>query len=202
MSAAASKWFRERKEWHKNIIHQRISAQRAIFDTEKFASAKSGREIIEKFIRPEFAEMLSDPTRKRLLLEVVLGLTFRARHPACSKEIDAAFEEYSQDTFDKYPATFNCIMTAMFYFYVPFCKKVLLNDKECKILGSGFSDQRSNLNDEKYVQSALLCARLATRDEGMRNIMELFKAYGLWNGQTVFIHPSKDVTTEIPMCLV
>jgi hypothetical protein len=75
------------------------------------------------------------------------------------------------------------------------------NGQTRKFLGRSFDAQRSNLNDEKYVQSALLCSRLATRDEGMRNVMELIKMCGLWNGQVVFIDPKKDVTAEIPRCL-
>ena len=137
--------------------------------------------------------MLSDPSRKRKLLEGVLGLTFRTRHPECSGKIDAAFDNYSLENSDRYHATFNCIMSAMFYYYAPLCK-IAGTDK---IIGRGFKHQKSNLNDEKYVQSALLCARLATRDEGMLNIMELFRASGLWEGQTFFIDPKKDLVTEI-----
>jgi hypothetical protein len=200
--AGLRKWVKERKELHKTIIRQRVSEHVGIFDTKTSAAIRSEREFGEHFMRPKFLAILSDPTRKRSLLEGVFGLTFRTRHPDCSNEIDAAFEEYSQDTFDRYPVTFNCIMAVMFYLHAPLCKIVHPNGKECKILGRSPRDQQSNLNDEKYVQSALLCARLATRDRGMRNIMELFKACGLWNGETVFIDPRRDVTVEIPTCLV
>ncbi|HEX3719665.1 MAG TPA: hypothetical protein VH595_17070 [Verrucomicrobiae bacterium] len=198
--ARLKKWFKDRKELQKSIIRQRVSEHAHILKTEAFAPVKSGRDFFEKFIRPKFAQMLSDPDRKRKLLEGVLGFTFRARHPDCSQEIDAAFEAYSPDTFDRYSATLNCIMGAMFYFYAPLCKMVGPSGETRKLLGRSFDAQRSNLNDEKYVQSALLCSRLATRDEGMRNVMELFKACGLWNGQMVFVDPKKDVTTEIPRC--
>jgi hypothetical protein len=93
-------------------------------------------------------------------------------------------------------------MGAMFYFYAPLCKIVLPDGKDRKILGRSFNDQRSNLNDEKYVQSALLCSRFVTRDEGMRNMMELIKACGLWNGQTVFVDPRENVVAEILKCPV
>ena len=199
---ALKKWFSDRKALHEKVIRQRVAEHARIVKADAFASVKSEREFFEKFIRPKFTEALSDPPRKRRLLEGVLGLTFRARHPECAIEIDAAFEEYSPETFDKYSATLNCIMGAMFYFYAPLCKIVLPDGKVRKILGRSFDAQKSNLNDEKYVQSALLCSRLATRDEGMRNIMELFKACGLWNGRTVFIDPRKDTTAEIPGCLV
>ncbi len=200
--AALKKWFRDRKELHEKTIRQRVAEHARILNADKFASVSSEREFFEKFIRPKFAGALSDSIRKRLLLEGVLGLTFRARHPACANEIDAAFEGYSPETFDKYSATLNCIMGAMFYFYAPLCKLVLPNGEVRKILGRKFGAQKSNLNDEKYVQSALLCSRLATRDEGMRNMMELIKACGLWNGQTIFVDPKKDVTAEILKCPV
>jgi hypothetical protein len=194
---ALKKWFLERKELHRNIIRQRVAEHARILNADKFAPVRSEREFFEKFIRPKFAGALSDSIRKRLLLEGVLGLTFRARHPDCSKEIDAAFDGYSPDTFDRYEATRHCIMGAMFYFYAPLCKIVFSDGKDRKILGRSFAAQKSNLNDEKYVQSALLCSRLVTRDEGMHNMMELLTACGLWTGQTVFVDPKKDVTAEI-----
>jgi len=148
-------------------------------------------------------EMLSDPIRKRKLLESVLGLAFRKRYPDFSKEIDAAFDGYSLETFDKYHATFNCIMSAMFYFYAPLCAVPQSDGGPRKLLGGGFNKQRSNLNDEKYVQSALLCARLVTRNEGMKNVMELFRACGIWNGDVIFTSPgpSQNLLVELPPAL-
>lgn len=192
---ALAEWVRERRELHKKIIQQRVKEHAGIFDTTVAAHVTNEREFFEKFIRPKFLDMLADSERKRRLLEGVLGMTFRTRHPHRSKEIDAAFEDYSLNSFDRYHATFNCIMSAMFYFYAPLCKIRLPNGEIRKILGRGSGDQRSNLNDEKYVQSALLCARLATRDAGMRNVMELFRAAGLWNGQTIFTRP--DMSQEL-----
>ena len=199
---AVNEWFKERRQLHDEAIRQRLREQSSIIDSKKSACVASEREVFEKFIRPKFLDMLSDPVRKKKLLEGVLGFTFRTRHSGFSQEIDSAFESYSLESFDKYPATLNCMMTAMFYFYAPLCNFILPNGENRKIVGRGFSDQRGNLNDEKYVQSALLCARLATRDEGMRNIMELLRACGLWNGQTVFIDPKKDLADEIPQKLI
>jgi len=196
---ALKKWMHERKELHKKIILQRAQDHTQILNPNEAAQIASEEEFFGKFIRPKFEEMLSDPTRKHELLEGVLGLAFRARYPDCSNEIDAAFESYSLETFDRYHATFNCIMSALFYFYAPLCKIGGTN----KIIGRGFKHQKGNLNDEKYVQSALLCARLATRDEGMRNIMELFRSCGLWNGQTIFTSPgpSQNLSLELPRAL-
>jgi hypothetical protein len=195
--AALKKWFSERKKLHEKAIRQRVAEHSRILKTGVFAPVRSEREFFEEFIRPKFAGALSDPVRKRRLLEGVLGLTFRTRHPDCSQEIDAAFYAYSPETFDSYEATRHCIMGAMFYFYAPLCKMILPDGKARKILGRGFGDQRSNLNDEKYVESALLCSRLVTRDDGMRNVMELLRGCGLWTGQVVFVDPKKDVATEI-----
>lgn len=202
-NSALAKWVKERRELHKKIIAQRIKEHADIFDTRVAAHVTSKREFFEKFIRPKFLDMLADSDRKRRLLEGVLGLTFRTRHPHRSKDIDAAFADYSLDSFDRYHATLNCIMSAMFYFYAPLCKIALPNEETRKTLGRGSSDQRSNLNDEKYVQSALLCSRLATRDEGMRNVMELFRACGLWNGQTIFTRPDSggDLAVQISTAL-
>jgi hypothetical protein len=198
-NAALAKWVKERHEKHKSIVRQRVREHAGILNTNKCARVVNEQDFFAKFIRPKFLEMLSDPTRKRKLLEGVLGLTFRIRHPDCSGKIDAAFDNYSLANFDKYHATLNCIMSAMFYFYAPLCK---IGGTD-KIIGRGFKHQKSNLNDERYVQSALLCARLATRDEGMRNVMELFHPCGLWNGQTVSTSPgpSQNLCSELPCAL-
>lgn len=188
-NAALAEWVKMRHKLHGAAIKQRVQEQTNILVSNQPAAVTSELEFFEKFIRPKFLEMLSDSSRKQKLLEMVLGSTFRARYPECSKEIDATFEDYSLDTFDKYHATLNCIMTSMFYFYAPLCTIPLPNGGTRKLLGGGFNNQKSNLNDEKYVQSALLCARLATCDEGMRNVMGLFRACRLWDGQTIFVHP-------------
>jgi len=192
-------WMKERKELHEKIIRQRVQEHAQILDPNKAAQVANEQEFFGKFIRPKFVEMVSDPARKRKLLEGILGLAFRARHPDCSEQIDAAFENYSMGSFDRYHATFNCIMSAMFYFYAPLCKI----RGTAKIIGRKFGHQRSNLNDEKYVQSALLCARLVTRDEGMRNMMQLFRACGLWNGEIIFTKPgpSQNLLSELSATL-
>ena len=71
--------------------------------------------------------------------------------------------------------------------HAPLCKIGLPEGQAGKIMGRSYTDQRGNLNDEKHVQSALLCGRLATSDKGMRNVMKLFKASDLWKGDIIFI---------------
>ena len=178
--------------------------QAEILPSDKFASVEDGREFFEKSIRRKFAEMLSDPIRKRKLLERELGLAFRATHPEWSKEIDKAFDSYSPETFEKYQAPLMCIIAGMFYFYAPLCKIVPPDggDQAVKILGRGFRDQSNNLADQQYVQSALLCDRLLTRDKGMHNVMKLLKECALWDGVSVFIDPKKDIGIQISKILV
>ena len=138
------------------------------------------------------------------MLEGVLGLTFRANHHGFSKKIDEAFDSYSSETFENYQATLNCIIGAMFYRYAPLCKIVPSGGRNeaIKILGRGFRDQFNNLADERYVQSALLCDRLLTRDEGMHNVMTLLKDCGFWDGISVFIDPKKDMEIQISKALI
>lgn len=201
-NAALNRWVKERKELHEKITCQRVHEQAQILKPDECAQIANETEFIEKLIRPKFVEILSEPARKRKLLDGIFGLAFRTRHPKCSKEIDAAFESYSLESIDQYHATFNCIMSAMFYFYAPLCAIPLPDGGPRKLLKGG-KRQKSNFSDEKYVQSALLCARLATRDEGMRNVMELFRACGLWNGEIIFTNPgsSQNLSSELPGAL-
>lgn len=196
-------WVTERSRQTESIIRQRVKEYADILPTEKFAPFKNGREFFE-LIRVKFVEMLDNSSRKRKMLEGVLGLTFRANHPGSSKEIDKAFDSYSAATFEKYQATLNCIIGAMFYRYAPLCKIVPTGDRNeaTKILGRGFRPQFNNLADERYVQSALLCDRLLTRDEGMHNAMTLLKDCGFWDGIPIFIDPKKDLESQIPQNLV
>ena len=71
-----------------------------------------------------------------------------------------------------------------------------------KILGRKFSEQRNNLEDQKYVVSARMCKRLLTRDEGMSNVMRVLKECGLWNGEAVFLNPLQPLSAQIPSLLI
>jgi hypothetical protein len=196
--AALANWVRDRKNLADSIVRQRVKEHATIMKPKAFAAIKDRRELFESLILPKFMEMLAVPDRKRRLLEGVFGLAFRRRHPDWAADIDRAFECYSLDTYDKFHVTYICIMTAMFYYYAPLCKIVAAEGEEPKkILGRSYKDQRSNLYDEKYVQSALLCERLLTRDKGMRNIMSLFTDERLWNGACVFFEPGTSVIAQL-----
>jgi hypothetical protein len=197
-------WVNERIELTKNDTCQRVKNYAEILPTEKSALVMNGKDFFKRFIRPKFVDLLADPIRKRKMLEGELGLSFRANHPECSNEIDKAFEAYSSDTFVKYQKTLNCIIGAMFYFYAPLCKIVSPNDgnQPIKILGRGKGDQSNNLADLRYVQTALMCDRLLTRDRGMHNVMTLLQDSEFWDGKSVFIDPKKDLQVQITQGLV
>jgi len=196
-------WVTERAKVNKTNVSQRVKMHAGILPPDKFVPVKSGRYFFEQLIRPKFVEMISDPERKRLLLERELGLSFRANHPEKAAEIDKAFDAYSPETFEKYQATLVCIIAAMVYFYAPLCKFGRRGDNNAiKIIGRGNRDQSNNISDEKYVQSALLCERLLTRDQGMHNVMELLTDCGFWKGTSVFINPKKDTMDQISHALV
>jgi len=198
------KWMEDRASQRKTNIRHRVEMFAAIQETDQFESVENGRDFFERFIRGRFVEMLSDPVRKRDLLERELGLAFRGTHPEWSKEIDEAFSSYSKETFADFQATLMCLIAGMFYFYAPLCKLVSRDNgnRPLKILGRGFRDQFNNLADQRYVQSALLCDRLLTRDEEMHNVMELLRDSGFWDGVSVFIDPKEDVGIQIPRDLL
>ena len=61
-------WVKGRLVGTQAIIRQRVKEYSNILSTDKFASVKNGRDFFE-FIRVKFVDMLTDPSRKRKLLE-------------------------------------------------------------------------------------------------------------------------------------
>lgn len=168
-----------------------------------FVVATSEKEFFQRTVMREFVLALHEPTKKKELLETILGKNFRTRHQECVNEIEEAFSKYSLETFALFPVVRNCLTVRLAYFFGPSVRIQTPTDSEPQIiLKSDRRDQDNNVADEQYVITALMCDRLLTRDKGMRNIANIFQANGLWKGQTIFIDPGIGLDGQIPELLV
>jgi hypothetical protein len=137
------------------------------------------------------------------ILGKLLGWQFRNRHPNFKKRIEKGFSNYTKVNFKQFPATFYYLTTDMLYCYTPLCRiQKSPTATSRKIVGRKLSEQRNNLEDQKYVVSARMCKRLLTRDEGMNNMMQVLKECRLWIGEVVFIDPRKPLSVQIPSLLI
>ncbi|HEV2691320.1 MAG TPA: hypothetical protein VG347_00330 [Verrucomicrobiae bacterium] len=198
-----SRWLEENWKAKKLAIDERVAEQRSLLPAGSFATISSEEDLFQKFIRRKFMETLESPERIKQLLENWLGNQFRHRHTNYKRRIEKAFGRFNKETFRKYPVTLSYILTSMFYFYAPLFRIQNSSEQEKrKIIGSAKNEQRNNITDQQYVVSALLCDRLLTSDEGMYNMMNIFKRAGFWTGETVFIDLHKDLSLQIPKLLI
>lgn len=194
---------RDRQRIKELLLRERMAEQEKALAFGTFCYVGSENEFFNKYIRQKFTDILNSPERTKALLEKVLGHHFRERFPKSQGEIDAAFQSYTADNFINYPITLHCIMAAMFYFYAPLFRIGKKGDPRArKLIGRGRSAQRNNPEDEKYVATALNCSRLLTRDEGMNNIMNAFKAIGFWKGEVVYLNPRDSFASQVPSRLI
>jgi hypothetical protein len=198
-----SKFLDQRRQIKERIIRERIQFQNSILPVGKFLTVKTRRELFQGYVKPLFTQILSTTQGSKGILEKLLGWQFRNRRPNFKRRIEKAFLSYSQETFRQYPATYYYLTTDMFYSYAPLCR-LQKNSKATpqKIIGRKLSEQRNNLEDQKYVMAARMCKRLLTRDEGMSNMMRTIKECGLWNGEVIFLNPRQHLNAQIPNLLI
>jgi len=188
---------KERKNQKDIITKQIITEQRKILNVNQCIPLKNKNDFFSKLVQPEFENIISDQEKKKRLLDRDLRRQFIFTHQEHKKEIDDAFTKYTLQTYKRYSATYCCLIVPMFYIYAPLIKIDSPNSPLRKILKRDYQGQKNNLNDEKYIQSALLCDCIATRDRGMMSIMDLFKVSGLWKGEILFIDPQKDLECQM-----
>ena len=200
---ALSAWLEQRRQIKERIIHERMQFQSSILPTGKFIALKSENELFQEYVWKLFAEIMDSKAGGKHILERLLGWQFRNRHSNFKKRIEKGFSKYTKATFKQFPATFYYLTTDMFYCYTPLCRiQKVPTAIPKKILGRKLSEQRNNLEDQKYVVSARMCKCLLTRDEGMSNMMQVLKECGLWNGEAIFLDPRQSLSVQIPSLLV
>lgn len=194
-------WLRQTRERRKWIVTDRLRQQRDRLSADDAFLLPSPGKLLTDVVWPTLVGILSEPAEKAALLDGVLGQGFRYRNPEAGPQIDAAFARYTAKTFDHYPISTKCVLTALVYFYAPMSKIATSGGEPRKLLSRTKQGQQNNLADEKYIQSALLVAGLLTRDEGMRSVMDVFSEAGCWRGKTVFIDPKQNVATALEVAL-
>ncbi len=150
-------------------------------------------------IHPFFRAKLNDPSARRGMLEAYFGKRLRQSHPDLNAKIDAAFDAYRPDIADRFPLTTAWLIVHLAYMRAPLVKIGLARQRKslpCLIRrGKG---QINNDSDEKYVVAGMMCDRILTCDEGMKNMVEAVRAGGYWPGEVVYFHPEEDLLAQIP----
>ena len=73
-------------------------------------------------LRNQFVKILKHPERRIELLEVVLGETFRFRHPDSIPKVNAAFARFTHETFTQYYVSAAVLIVRLAYMYAPLVK--------------------------------------------------------------------------------
>lgn len=191
-------WVTQRKREKEETARKWKAAQDRLLPSSKRMTVSSEEEFFNRTAKHEFRLALHTPSRRLEMLETILGGKFRRRHHHDADRIDGAFKAYSPDNFKKYPHTLNCLTARLAYFFAPLVAVKRQGEAQAKyLLKRGQKHQRNNVEDEQYLISALVCARLLTRDEGLANMGRTFSLAKAWNGETRLVNPNRPVESEI-----
>jgi len=192
-------WAQGRKGDRKAVIKQWKNLQQIISPPGGYRIVAGEKEFYQK-IFGEFLNIVKNPHVKMEYLEVVLGERFRKRHPASASEIEKAFKEYDDKNCSSFHVTRICLMLRLIYILAPIIRIQNASNQNLRpILNAG--NQINNFADEQYVACALLCDRLLTMDQEMKNVADIFHHAGVWPGQAVFFDPQRPVAAQIQSVL-
>jgi hypothetical protein len=155
--------------------------------------------FMKEEIYPFFWAKLKDPSAKRGMLEAFFGKRLRRSHPELNAKIAAAFDAYRPETANRFPFTTAWLIVHLTYMRAPLVK--IGPDRQRRSLPCLIRRGKGQINDdsdEKYVAVAMMCDRLLTCDEGMKNVAEAIRAGGNWSGEVVYFHPEADLLAQIP----
>lgn len=190
-------WVSKRRADREIIVQTRMAAQNELLPRHERREMSGEAEFWER-LKSQFLKIVKNPERKGELLEVVFGETFRGRHPDSISRIAEAFQVFNENTFINYYVTLSILMVRLAYMYAP-----LVQFKETpgaslrRFIGRSAADQRNNATDEQYIVSAMICSRLLTRDEGMKNVFEMFRLNAFTQCQTVYLDPRGEIMDQI-----
>ncbi len=174
---------REAAEWRKA---QGFPGEQAIIEDDRiFFIVPSEKEFFRRFVTPGFLARDKDPQLWLEMLDKSLGQSMRARYPAEAARIGQALAGLSTERLKACPATFNIIVSKLYYFWAPLVRIGTHPNNARRLLRRGERQQRGNIHDERYVAAAMLCNSLLTCDEDMENAANCLVRCGLWTGKVV-----------------
>lgn len=138
-----------------------------------------------------FLEMsLSNPNRKRVILESCLGQIWKRWHVDTTTQIEDAFARLDYQLLLKLPFTYSYLLAELLYDFAPITNVGPLHRKRSnpQVLSG---NQINHEEDQEYVTSALHCDRLLTCDAGMHRMADVFQQAGLWKGACILIPPNE-----------
>jgi hypothetical protein len=191
------KWATERRAGRESTVQTRMSAQDTLLPRAERRDMADEKEFWIR-LKNLFLKIVQNPERRIELLEVVFGESFRTRHPDSLDAIDAAFARFTDKTFTQYYITLSTLMVRLAYMYAPLVHfKNGPGNTVRRFIGRSAAAQSNNAADEQYIVSAMICNRLLTRDEGMKNVIEMFRLSSFTKCQTLYLDPNGVVADQI-----
>ena len=153
------------------------------------------RQFFEAYLKPGLLFLFRDDKMKQEVMEMFLGGVLRRRHPDKQDAIDAAFSNFTPETFTQFYVTLARLLCHMAYLWGP--TFMLPGHPGPKFL----KEEPNNRYDVDYVASAMVCRRFLTRDEQQARVARIFADSGFWKGKVVFLPPKLDIRTAIHQAL-
>jgi hypothetical protein len=181
------RWAQERRVDREAVVQTRMAAQDKLLPREARREMSNEAEFWNR-LKNQFLKILESKECCAELLEVVLGETFRARHPERGPEIDVGFARFGSETFTRFYVSLSILMVRLAYMYAPLVHfRSGSSNSVWRFIGRSSADQRNNAADEQYIVAAMICNRLVTRDEGMKNVIEIFRLNGFTRCETIYL---------------
>jgi len=192
------RWVEERKKAARTIHDQWKAEQKRMTGWAKKTQLTNESEMFD-VVRLEFLRALLDEETRKTMLEDILGVTFRSRHPDEKDSIDQAFAEFTTQTFSNYYIALACLLARLAYVLAPV---FTLPGPSPHMRVRFLKQELNNVYDAEYVTSALICNRFLTRDEKQARMCRLFELGGFWKGKVVYIPAEQDIRAAFPNALV
>lgn len=195
--AALKRWVEERRQTARVIHKQWKAEQQRLAASAKRTELTSESEMFD-VVRSEFLRALLDETRRKEILEHILGGTFRPRHPDEKDSIDRAFAEFTPQTFTNHYVTLALLQARLAYVLAPV---FTLPGPSPHMKLRFLKQEPNNMYDADYLTSALICNRFLTRDEKQARMCRIFELGGFWKGKVVYIPSGQNICAAIPSAL-
>jgi hypothetical protein len=192
------RWVEERKQ-NARLTHDQWKAEQQRLSASAKRTELTGESEMFDIVRSEFLRALLDEARRKEMLEHILGVTFRRRHPDEKDSIDRAFAELMPQTFTSHYTTLAFLQARLAYVLAPV---FTLPGPSPNMRLRFLKQEPNNVYDAEYVTSALICNRFLTRDEKQARMCRIFELGGFWKGKVVYIPPEQNICTALSPALV